>query len=506
MGGDMNTSRLNKVVALVLVMIALFVTSNVWAQEITDELLAEFEQDFQTQMQTYNIPGSAVAIVQNGKVVYAKGFGVRRLETGEPVTTSTVFRVGSTTKAMTSMMIATLVDEGVLSWDTPAVEIYPDFKLPTDELTQNVTLRELMGMGTGLGTNMSAPHWDEYSASDLLAALATLPILGEKGETYFYNNQVYSSAAYIAAFATQPGDQDLYEAYKALMQERVFDPTGMDTAVLSDDPASVSDDYAASYTFSLAKGPEANELVPYAAINTVGPAGSVITNVLDMARFVITQLNEGVNPDGERVVSAENLKETWRGQTKTGETLPGMSEEMVYAMGWVNERYDDVDIVWHNGGWDGFTSEMALLPDAKAGIVILSNSSLGQGFNLIMRYKFIELLYGKEPKLSEQLPVFLQGQMDELRKNAAMFSTSTIKADEVQAYLGNYEHGWRLEHRDDGTLWLLRPGWELQLLPTPDGFVISSGVALGGQISFGEGDKPSLVFNLQGETQELARQ
>jgi beta-lactamase class C len=503
MGGMMNTSWVNKLVSFVAVTVGMIVASTVWAQEVTDELVAEFEKDFQGLMETFSIPGSAVAIVQHGEIVYAKGFGVRSLETGEPVTTSTVFRVGSTTKAMTSMMIATLVDESVVSWDTPAAQIYPDFKLPRDELTQSVTLRELMGMGTGLGTNMPEPHWDEYSASDLLAALATLPVLGKKGKTYFYNNQVYSSAAFIAAFATKPGEEDLFEVYKTLMQERVFDPIGMSTATFSDDPSSVSDDYAASYTFSLAKGPDANELVPYATINTVGPAGGVVTNVTDMARFVITQLSEGVNPDGERVVSAENLKETWQPQTEA-EILPGVGK-MNYAMGWINERYDGVDIIWHNGRWDGFTSEIAMLPSAKAGIVILSNSTLGQWFNLTMRYKFIELLYGKEPTLSKQLPVFLQGRMDKLRKNAEAFSTSMVEAEAVRAYLGNYEHGWRLGHHD-GTLWLLRPGWELQLLPTPNGFVVSSGVASGGQISFGEGDQPNLLLNLNGEVQELAHQ
>lgn len=501
----MNIRRLNIRTSL-WVSVAILVTSFTWAQEVTEELLAEFEQEFQTQMQTYNVPGSAVAIVQNGEIVYAKGFGVRNLETNEPVTTSTVFRVGSTTKAMTSMMIATLVDEGVLDWDTPAIKIYPDFKLPTDELTQSVTLRELMGMGTGLGSNIPSPYWDEYSATDILAALATFPILGEKGETYFYNNEVYASAGYMAALATKPGGQDLLEVYKALMQARVFDPIGMDTAVLSDDPASVSDDYAASYSFSLAGGPEATEFVPYAAINTVAPAGAVVTNVVDMARFVITQLNEGINPEGERVVSAENLKETWRGQTKTGEVLPGASEDMVYAMGWLNETYGDVPIIWHNGGWDGFISEMAMLPEAEAGIVILSNSSSGGVFNLVMRYKFIELLYGMEPNLSKQVAALLQQQIEELSQNAAMFPSSQVEASTVQAYLGNYEHGWWLEHHEDGTLWLLRPGWELQLLPTPDGYVVSSGVVMGAGISFGEGDKPSMLFNFQGETIEVPRQ
>jgi hypothetical protein len=100
----------------------------------------------------------------------------------------------------------------------------------------------------------------------------------------------------------------------------------------------------------------------------------------------------------------------------------------------------------------------------------------------------------------------LQQQIEELSQNAAMFPSIQVEASTVQAYLGNYEHGWWLEHRDDGTLWLLRSGWELQLLPTPEGFVVSSGVVMGAGISFGEGDKPNMLFNFQGETIEVPRQ
>jgi CubicO group peptidase (beta-lactamase class C family) len=474
--------------------------------EVTEEVLASFEEG----MHTFNVPGSAVAIVQNGEIIYARGFGARNLETGEPVTTSTVFRVGSTTKSMTSMMIATLVDEGVLDWDTPAIEIYPEFKLPTEELTQSVTVRELMGMGTGLGT-MSLSIillWDEYSASTLLSALATFPVLSERGH-FHYNDQLYASAAYLAAIAAGHAGEDLLDAYKSLMQAHVFDPIGMESAVIADDPTGLSDDYAVSYGISLAGGPEALEKVPYAALNADAPAGGVIASVTDMARFLITQLQKGVSPDGVPVVSAENLTEPWEPQTTITDAPPWATPPASYGMGWIDERYGDVQILWHEGAIDGFRSEMAMLPEANAGIIILSNSSTGELFNKAMRYRLIELLYDMEPQASEVVAAVFQEQFEELAAAAAMFASAQVDAEAVAPYLGDYEHGWRLEQRDDATLWLVRPGWgwELQLLPTPDGYVVSNGDALGTQIGFaaGEDGKLKLTISFGGEPTEIAK-
>jgi beta-lactamase class C len=409
------------------------------------------------------------------------------------------------------MMIATLVDEGVLEWDTPAIEIYPEFKLPTEELTQSVTVRELMGMGTGLGTMTLSTIillWDNFSATELLSALATFPVLSEKGH-FHYNNQLYTSAAYLAAIAAGYAGEDLVDAYKSLMQARVFDPIGMESAVIADDPASVSDDYAVSYSFSLAGGPEALEKVPYAAINADAPAGGVIASVTDMARYLITQLQKGVSPDGVRAVSAENLSETWQPQTPITETdaPPWATPPASYGMGWIDERYGDVRILWHEGGTDAFSSEMAMLPEANAGIIILSNSSTGEWFNKAMRYSLIELLYDMEPQASAVVTAVFQGQLEELTTAAAMFASARVDAEAVAPYLGNYEHGWRVEQRDDETLWMVRPGWELQLLPTPDGYVVSSGNALGTHIGFaaGEDGKLKLVISLGGETTEVAK-
>ncbi|MBI5959998.1 MAG: beta-lactamase family protein, partial [Chloroflexi bacterium] len=107
------------------------------------DLLTQFEALIQSEMAYYHIPGAAVAVIQDGEVIYSQGFGSRNVATGDPFTPQTQFRIGSTTKSMTSLLVAQLVDEGKLSWDTPVTEIYPDFQTSDPELTAQLTLRDL---------------------------------------------------------------------------------------------------------------------------------------------------------------------------------------------------------------------------------------------------------------------------------------------------------------------------------------------------------------------------
>jgi CubicO group peptidase (beta-lactamase class C family) len=144
--------------------------------DISAEKLAAFDAVVETLRQALDVPGAAIAIVKHGKTVFAKGYGQRDLESGDPVTTDTVFRIGSITKSFSSTLIATLVDDGALTFETRAKDIDPSFQLPTPELTDKMTIHELLGMGTGLGE--PSGFWWDYPASDDL--LATLPALDVK--------------------------------------------------------------------------------------------------------------------------------------------------------------------------------------------------------------------------------------------------------------------------------------------------------------------------------------
>jgi beta-lactamase class C len=472
------------------------VTPTIQAQDsltITAELLADFETTIEAGMETFNVPGAAVAVVQDGEIVYAQGFGVRNRETGAPFTPDTVFRVGSTTKSMTSLLIAMLVDEGVLDWDTLVIDLIPDFALPSAELTQSVRVRDLMGMGTGLGDATNVLDWDRLSVTDLIESLASAPVLAEPGELFHYNNDVYAVAGYLGPLAAGVPSGDLLPAYATLMQEHVFDPIGMATTAITDDPSTLSDNFSVSYGFFPLDGVDGIRAMPFSAINSLAPVGSTSSTARDMALYLITQLNGGVTPDGTRIVSAENLAETWQPQTTIVDTL-------AYGMGWLIEDYEGVQIIWHDGGIDGFRTEISMLPEANAGLVILTNTLAGQWFNLAVRYTFVDMLFGMEtetPAPPDQLADAYRQTVAAFADVVDMYEADAITADVVAPYLGEYEMGWRVELFDDGTLWVLRPGHEFIVLPLEGAFYFGSGGPwMGVEVRFTAGDDGQIVMSL----------
>ncbi|NDJ87141.1 MAG: beta-lactamase family protein [Chloroflexi bacterium] len=398
----------------------------------------------------FQVPGAAVAIFQGDDIVYVGGHGVRKVDTGEPITTQTVFRVGSTTKAMTSFMIATLVDDGVIDWDTLAVEVYPDFRLPTAKATQSVTIADLMGMGTGFQGVYQPFLWETYkTAQDIFAAIAAQPTLDKPG--YSYNNEIYASAGHLGAIAAD-------STYAALMQERVFDSVGMSTAQIGDSPAAVSDDWAQSYIYSIAGELATATPEPYRVIGSLAPSGAVISNVNDLARFVITVKNSGITPNGTRVVSQDALVRTITGQTP-------IDNDAAYAMGWIVDNRYGYELVHHEGNIDGYYSYMAFVPDADAGLVILTNSIIGELFIHAVKATFLEQLY---PGSTADEVVTLRetyGQQYEVFTQIAPLLNVPVPVDTVAPFLGEYENGYTLEWRPDETLWLIRGKFEIALLP-----------------------------------------
>src|SRR5215212_5167966 len=117
---------------------------------LTDATLRDFEADIEAALQTFRVPGAAVSLVQGDEIVFNRGFGVRNLASGEPVTPRTRFRNGSITKSMTALLLATLVDERVFGWDDRVVDLWPEFEAPTPKLTQSLRLRDLLGMASGI--------------------------------------------------------------------------------------------------------------------------------------------------------------------------------------------------------------------------------------------------------------------------------------------------------------------------------------------------------------------
>ena len=319
------------------------------------------------RMMADGLPGAAVAVVRGDAVVFAEGFGFRDVEKQLPVTPETLFHIGSTNKSMTAMMMATLVDQGLFDWDTPVVEIDPDFALSSAEATEAVTIRHLLSMQSGIPDDAEDDFdVDDAAGEDLFAYVKTVPLLGMPGEQFSYSNISASLAGYLGVMAAGGRYPDLYTGYARLLRRQVFDPIGMSAAVVHVSDAETNPNYGKSYVIK-AGNAVAAEREDFDG-DPLAPSGTVKANVMDMAAYVSTQLHRGQAPNGTRVVSEENLRETWK---------PDLEN---YAMGWEISEHEGHEVIWHDGAYDNYVSVIGFVPDLNMGFVILANSEeAGEG-------------------------------------------------------------------------------------------------------------------------------
>jgi CubicO group peptidase (beta-lactamase class C family) len=267
----------------------------------------------------------------------------------------------------------------------------------------------------------------------------------------------------------------LQQAYADLLQTRVFNPIGMSSASTSIEAIQSQPNHATPHDFTLS-----GEVVPthFHADPDITPAGAANASALDMARFVMTQLGRGVAPDGTRVVSADNLAETWQPAVRVTKTLS-------YGMGWFIEDYQGVQVIWHDGDVLGSKALIAFIPEANVGLVVLSNRLISTGFSYSLRYHLLHLLYDFE---YEEEPDF-EGNWDDFLEAIAKLRAPLnplVDPAEVAAYPGQYEGNWRVELRDGNTLWAIRGPYEWRLLQADEAgdYVINNGFGIATPLQF----------------------
>jgi CubicO group peptidase (beta-lactamase class C family) len=462
-----------------------------------------FDQAVRAAMRTFGVPGAAVAVVRRDGIVHSQTFGVRDRAGGAPVTPNTLFRVGSTTKSMTSLLVATFVDEGLLDWDQPVVEVWPAFRAPTDELTRSLRVRDLLGMDTGLGEPASMEaglHFGYATAPELLRSVAILPVLAPPYTTYYYNNSVYAAGGYLPLLRQGVDPDALETAYARLMQERVYGPTGMNSARIADDPRPFTDDYATGYTVDFVEGAAA---APWAPLGSVAPAGATLAGLTDMAAYLRTQLGRGVAPSGARVVSAGNLEACWQphieqlGLAWRGRDMIGTG----YGMGWRQTTYrDGRRQVWHTGGVDGFTTFIGFFPEDDLGLVVLTNREPAHG-GVLFPYSISNLLleraFGLNAGANEAHVADYQDTARGLADLAA--AARPVDAGAIAPFLGYYERGYRLAFDAAGALRLHEVSHEMRLLALPDGsYVVASDLPAGTPVRFVRNQTGISVMELEG--------
>lgn len=310
-----------------------------------------------------HIPGMAIAVVKEGEVVLTRGFGYKDVEAKEPATPETIFAIGSSTKAFTATLAGMLVDEGKLSWDDPVTKVLPELvlkvdregaKLPADT---PVTIRDFLCHRTGYTRMDLAWAGGKASRAEILATLTRAKPVSPFRKDFHYNNLGFLVSGMIAAKAAGA------ESWEALVRERLLDPLGMKGASLSVTVALEDPRTAKGYRWESEE--EGWKHLPMRNIDSVGPAGSINANVLDMSRWVLFQLGRG-EIDGKRLIAEKTLEETWAKQIEMGDGGD-------YGLGWMLRKWRDKKVVEHGGNIDGFSATVAFIPEERVGFVLLSN-------------------------------------------------------------------------------------------------------------------------------------
>jgi CubicO group peptidase (beta-lactamase class C family) len=445
-----------------------------------------FEEAVQASFAGMGMIGAAVAVVSADAVLHTSTYGVRNRASGAPVTEETHFLVASTTKSMSSLLAATYVDDGALSWDQPVIDAWSGFRAPTDELTTTLRVRDLFGMATGITEPpaLSTTHQGDPTAAQLLDSVVNLPVEHPPGTTFFYNNTVYAVGGYLPALHQGVALGDLEAVYSQLMQERVYGPVGMATARIADDPRPVVDNYATGY------GPDLGgrrRAMSYGPVGSYDPVGGTLATLTDMAAYVRMQLRQGVSVAGTRVVSAANLAECWRPHIDMP-TSPDLDPDAVtsgYAMGWIHETFGDgTSLIWHNGGIDGFTTWIGLLPERDIGLVVLNNmnpTSIGPYFYssvLTLLLNRFGLSEGVGPKIDAAYQNAIDALLD--------LGKQTVPTDRgaIAPYLGSYQGGYRVVTRGGQAQVRIGPR-VIPLAALADGtYVLSAGLIAGVPVRF----------------------
>ncbi len=344
---------------------------------------ADLDAYVASSMKTFDVPGMAVAIVKDGKIVVAKGYGVRKLADPTPVDEFTMFAIGSNTKAFTTAALATLVDAGKLSWDDPVYQRLPGFVMYDPYVSHEMTIRDLLthrsGMGLGEGDLLFWPH-STYTRDEIIHKLRFMKPASSFRSHYAYDNLLYMTAGQIIPAVTGTSWDDY-------VAQHILSPLGMNHTVTSNSKFKPGDDYASPHSRVDGK----LQVIPQEDLDNAGPAGSINSCAADMAKWVQLQLNRGKFTDHDgHLFSEQRSREMWTPQTilPTGNPPPplaGLKANFAdYALGWGLRDYHGRKLVGHTGGVGGFVSRVMLVPDENLAVVILTNAEEGGAFDSIL--------------------------------------------------------------------------------------------------------------------------
>ena len=398
--------------------------------------LQDLDAYVQKTMSDWKVPGAAIAIVKDGKVVFSKCYGLRDVKNNLPVTDQTLFPIASITKSFTVATLGTLASEGKLDWDKPVREYLPDFRLYDDDLTAHVTPRDLVTHRTGLPRHDATWYRSDLTREEMYARLRYLEPNRDLRQEFQYNNLMFMTAGYLAGKLANSAWEDAVTA-------RIFKPLGMNSSNF-DFGESFKSAKDVAHAYRKDDKEVAHEVPVYTGDKALGPAGAIVSNLSDMTQYLLLYLNHGKHGD-QQIISEANIRQMTSPQMiiRSADVDPELGYNH-YGMGLFVTTYRGHKFVQHGGNLDGFSLLISFLPDDNIGNVILLNmeaSSLREvlAYNISDRMLGLDQVDWNKRELDRYF-AFKKSEDEAREKNYVPRRLNTQFSHAIDEYVGEYSN------------------------------------------------------------------
>ena len=395
-------------------------------------------------MKAFEVPGRALAVVKDGKVLLAKGYGVRKMGDPAPVDGKTQFGIASNTKVFTATALALLVEEGKLAWDAPVIRYLPGFAMYDPYVTRELTIRDLLVHRSGLGLGAGDLLWwppSSYDRKEIAYRLRFIKPATSFRSAYAYDNVLYSVAGEVIEAVSGKSWEDF-------VSSRILAKVGMASSEVRHSAAAGTGNLAATHARIAGT---VRPIAPFLSDNT-NPAGGIMSGAEDMAKWVMVQLDSGRTADGSRLFSIGTTRELWTVVTPIpiGEPAPELRELRSnfngYGLGLGIRDFRGKKMLTHTGGLPGYLSRVTMLPELRLGIVVLTNQESGNAFTVLTNRILDHFLGATSP---DYLGIALKAEAAERARLAAAAGRRAATRDsasgpslQLAKYAGTYRDDW----------------------------------------------------------------
>ena len=395
-------------------------------------------------MRAFEVPGVSLAIVKDGKVVTAKGYGVRKLGDPAPVDARTLFGIASNTKVFTAAALGMLVDEGKIRWDAPVIDYLPWFQMSDPYVTREMTVRDLLVHRSGLGLGAGDLLWwpaSTYNRKEIAQRLRYIPLATSFRSAYAYDNVLYLVAGEVLEVVSG-------QSWEDFVSSRILARVGMTTSNVRHSDATKAGNVATPHAPVDGK---VRAIAPFDSDNT-NPAGGINSNADDMAKWMLVLLADGKLADGSQLIRPATARElaTLVTPIPFGQGPPELSAIRPtfngYGLGLGLRDYRGHKLVTHTGGLPGYVSKVALVPDAQLGIAILTNQESTRAFDAIANHVIDAYLGVQGPDWLAAYQALEKraaaGTAQATQASASSRDASSRPSLPLDRYAGKYRDAW----------------------------------------------------------------